>query len=76
MVAIYDLKYLIITYSSNVTIVDWEQLIDIIIWPGYKPRQTNAKANIPTKIRIQWNNAFKIESSLRIPKISYAKNFS
>jgi plastocyanin domain-containing protein len=60
--------------SSNVVIVSGKQQITITAWQGYSPRVTQAKAGIPTEIKIQGKNAYGCESAVRIPKLSYSKN--
>lgn len=60
--------------GSNVTTENGKQIIEITAKGGYAPRQTIAKANVPTIIRVKTNNSFDCSSSLRIPAINYFKN--
>lgn len=60
--------------SPNVSTENGKQIIEITAKGGYTPRQTVAKANIPTIIRVKTNNSFDCSSSLRIPAINYFKN--
>jgi len=54
--------------------VNGEQQITITAGAGYRPRVTMAQANMPTKIRIEGDNAYGCESAVRIPQLSYVKN--
>lgn len=60
--------------SSNVVIVDGKQYVTITAGQGYRPRMTQAKAGMPTEIKIQGKNAYGCESAVRIPQLSYSKN--
>lgn len=53
-------------------IVDGKQIIKISAKGGYSPRQTQAKANIPSIIRIKTKGTFDCSSSLVIPALKYA----
>lgn len=58
-------------YSA--TIVDGKQIIEIKAKGGYSPRIVNAKAGIPTTIKMETINTFDCSASLVIPEISYQK---
>lgn len=62
--------------SSNVSVVDGKQLIDIMAKGGYSPRATVAKAGIPTVLRIKTQGTFDCSSALTIPKLNYQKSLS
>lgn len=55
------------------TIVDGVQIIDITAKGGYSPRIVNAKAGIPTILRVSTSGTFDCSSSIVIPKLSYQK---
>ena len=50
-----------------------KQVIDITAKGGYSPRVVNAKAGIPTVLRVRTNNTFDCSASVVIPKLSYQK---
>lgn len=58
-------------YSA--TIVEGKQIIEIKAKGGYSPRIINAKAGIPTTIKMETTNTFDCSASLVIPEISYQK---
>ncbi|MFA6278542.1 MAG: cupredoxin domain-containing protein [Candidatus Paceibacterota bacterium] len=59
--------------SPTATTTDGKQIIDITAKGGYSPRQVNAKAGIPTIVRVTTNGTFDCSASLVIPKLSYQK---
>lgn len=59
--------------APTATIVDGKQIIDITAKGGYSPRVVNAKAGIPTVLRVNTSGTFDCSSSLVIPKLSYQK---
>jgi len=64
------------TITSNVTIVNGKQIIEINAKGGYYPQRSIAKAGIPTIIRFNTNGTFDCSSSIRIPSINVFKNLS
>lgn len=62
------------TAESNVTMENGTQVIAIDARGGYSPRQTTAKAGIPTIIRMNTQGTFDCSSAVRIPSIGYEKN--
>lgn len=60
--------------TSNVTIEDGKQIVDIAIRGGYSPKLTEAKADVPTILRMKTENTFDCTSVLNIPALSYQKN--
>jgi plastocyanin domain-containing protein len=60
--------------QNNVTIVDGKQIITINAKGGYSPKVTNAKAGIPTVIKINTKATFDCSSALTIPSLGYRKN--
>lgn len=61
-------------YSA--TMVDGKQIIEIRAKGGYSPRVVNAKAGVPTIIKMETVNTFDCSASLVIPEISYQKFLS
>ena len=52
-------------------IVDGRQIIDISAKGGYSPRIVEAKAGVPTVLRVRTNGTFDCSASLVIPALSY-----
>ncbi|MEK7642598.1 MAG: hypothetical protein AAB392_02260 [Patescibacteria group bacterium] len=61
-------------YEDNVRIEDGKQIITIRAKGGYYPRKTEAKAEIPTIIRMETNGTFDCSSALVIPSLKYRKS--
>jgi len=61
---------------NNVSIVDGKQIITISAKGGYTPRITNAKANMPTVIKMTTNGSFDCSSVLVIPSLNYRNNLT
>jgi plastocyanin domain-containing protein len=59
------------TGSTNVSMVDGKQVIRITAKGGYAPRNTVAKANIPTTLNVETNGTFDCSSALVIPRVQY-----
>ncbi len=59
---------------NNVSIVDGKQFITISAKGGYSPRNTIAKAGVPTVIKVSTNGTFDCSSALRIPNLNYSNN--
>jgi plastocyanin domain-containing protein len=60
--------------SSNIAIADGTQIIEITAKGGYAPRNTEAKAEMPTTLKVKTNGTFDCSSSLTIPSIGYRGN--
>jgi plastocyanin domain-containing protein len=60
--------------QSNVSVVDGKQVIQIDAKGGYAPRNTVAKANMPTTLNVQTSGTFDCSSALVIPSIKYRTN--
>ena len=56
---------------NNVSVVDGKQIISITAKGGYFPRITNAKADIPTTIKLNTKATFDCSSAIVIPGINY-----
>ena len=59
--------------AETATIVDGKQVVDITARGGYSPRVVNAKAGLPTVIRVTTKDTYDCSSSLVIPKIGYSR---
>lgn len=59
---------------NNVSIVDGKQIIEITARGGYQPRNSVAKAGVPTIIRFETNGTFDCSSSVRIPSLNIFKS--
>ncbi len=57
--------------QSNVSIADGKQVIQINAKGGYAPRNTTAKANMPTTLNLKTNGTFDCSSSVSIPRLGY-----
>lgn len=60
--------------STNVSIVDGKQVVQINAKGGYAPRVTVAKANIPTVINVQTNGTYDCSSALTVPAVGFRKS--
>ena len=60
--------------ANNVSIVDGKQIIEITARGGYQPRNSVAKAGVPTIIRFATNGTFDCSSSIRIPSLNIFKS--
>src|SRR3989338_8232616 len=60
--------------SNAVSVLNGRQIIDITAKGGYNPRNIQARANLPTVLRVSTNNTFDCSASLVIPKLGY-QNF-
>ena len=61
---------------NNVSVVDGTQIIEIDARGGYEPRNTVAKAGVPTIIRMSTSGTFDCSSAVRIPSLGISKNLS
>jgi len=59
---------------SNVTIVDGKQIIEIRAKGGYSPRNSVAKAGMPTILRFDTSGTFDCSSAVRIPSMNISRN--
>ncbi len=63
-----------IAAANNVTVVDGKQIIEIHAKGGYQPRNSVAKAGMPTVLRFDTNGTFDCSSSVRIPSMNISKS--
>lgn len=61
-------------YADNVTIVGGKQIIDLRAKGGYRPKQSTAKAGIPTILKVDTSGTFDCSSIIRIPGMNITKN--
>lgn len=59
--------------ANNVSVVDGKQIIEIRAKGGYQPRQSVAKAGLPTVLRFDTTGTFDCSSSVRIPSLGISK---
>jgi plastocyanin domain-containing protein len=59
---------------NNVFVKDGKQVIEILAKGGYSPKQSIAKAGVPTVIKFKTNGTYDCSSALRIPSLSISKN--
>ncbi len=59
--------------ENNVSMEGAIQIIRIGAKGGYSPRETLAKAGVPTVIRVTTNGTYDCSSALNIPAIGYSK---
>ncbi len=57
-----------------VTVVDGKQIIDLRAKGGFTPRSIDAKAGIPTVLRVTTKGTFDCSSSVRIPSLNISQN--
>ena len=59
------------TTQNNVSVVNGRQIVRITAKGGYWPRQTVAKANLPTTIKVTTNGSFDCSVALTIPALKH-----
>ena len=64
----------VVDTKNNVSIVEGKQVIQIIAKGGYSPRNSVAKAGMPTVLKIKTSGTFDCSSALVIPSLSYRAN--
>jgi plastocyanin domain-containing protein len=60
--------------GNNISVLNGKQIITINAKGGYSPRTTNAKADMPTVIKMETNGSFDCSSALSIPSLGYRNN--
>ncbi len=60
--------------ENNVTVENGRQIVTISAKGGYLPRISEAKADMPTTLRVDTNGTFDCSASLNIPSMNYQKN--
>lgn len=59
------------TPVNNVSIVDGTQIVEITAKGGYGPKLTEAKAGVPTIVRIKTKGTYDCSASLKIPSVGF-----
>jgi plastocyanin domain-containing protein len=62
-----------LSQTANVHMEGDTQIIEIDAKGGYSPKQTSAKANIPTVLRVKTDGTYDCSSAIRIPSLGYSK---
>lgn len=60
--------------TSNVSVVDGQQIIEISAKAGYTPRVSEVRAGIPTILRINTQGTFDCSSQIRIPSLDISRS--
>lgn len=60
--------------GSNVTTENGVQIVEITAKGGYQPRQSVAKAGLPTVVRFNTQGTFDCSSAVRIPSLGISKS--
>lgn len=63
-----------VSENDNVSMVDGIQIIKIEAKGGYSPKNTLAKAGIPTKLVVKTNGSLDCSTALAIPSLGIRKN--
>ncbi len=61
---------------ASVSIVDGVQIIEVLARGGYTPRSIEAKAGMPTVLKVATKNTFDCSAALVIPQMDYRKMLS
>lgn len=59
--------------ANNVTIVDGKQIVEVSVKGGYHPKNSVAKAGMPTILRFNTNGTYDCSASVRIPSMGISK---
>lgn len=59
--------------TSNVSIINGVQIIELTAKGGYSPQKSVAKAGLPTVIRFETNNTYDCSLSIRIPSLNLSQ---
>ena len=57
--------------TSNVRMEDGKQIVEIVAKGNYSPRLTEAKAGVPTVLRMETNGTFDCTSQLTVPSVGF-----
>lgn len=60
--------------SENVRVVDGVQTIDLRAKGGYLPKESVAKAGVPTVLRVDTDGTFDCSSVIRVPSLKVSEN--
>lgn len=59
---------------SNVSIVDGQQIVEILAKAGYTPRVSQVKAGLPTVLRVDTQGTFDCSSQIRVPNLDISRS--
>lgn len=59
--------------QNNVSVIDGIQVIEIVAKGGYLPKQTTAKSDLPTIIRVKTQGTLDCSAALTVPVMGYEK---
>ena len=59
---------------ENVTVENGKQVITVNVRGGYSPQISNAKAGVPTTLRLVTNGTFDCSAAISIPALGYRAN--
>lgn len=62
------------TSENNVSMKDGKQVIEILAKGGYSPKQSIAKAGVPTVLKFITKGTYDCSSAMRIPSLDISKN--
>lgn len=60
--------------GNNVSLVAGKQIIDLRAKGGYSPKNSIAKAGVPTVLRVNTAGTFDCSSAIRIPSLGISQN--
>lgn len=63
-----------VAQANNVSMAEGKQIVAIDVKGGYSPKQSVAKADTPTVLRMKTNGTYDCSSAVIIPSIKYEKN--
>lgn len=66
-----DTKEPPVALQNNISVINGNQIIVITAKGGYSPRQTLAKANMPTTVRVKTNGTYDCSTVFLIPSIKH-----
>ncbi len=69
--AMFALRTPEVASTANVTIENGKQIVEITAKGKYSPRLTEAKAGIPTVIRMATDGTFDCTSQLTVPSVGF-----
>lgn len=65
-----------VAHGTNVVIENGTQIVTITAKGGYSPRQSVAKAGLPTVVRFETSGTFDCSSSVIIPSLNIGKQLA
>lgn len=62
------------TAAAAATVENGVQVVNLVAKGGYSPATTDAKAGLPTVLRVATNGTYDCSSAIRIPSLSVSQN--